>query len=61
MSFVDADIVRLGRMRVLKYVFLFGGRIPEAGIINRRDCQILCNAFDPSWQAFNAVAIWEYH
>jgi hypothetical protein len=61
MGFVNTDIVGLWGARIFKDVFLARRRVPETGIIDGRYAQILRDTFDPSRQAFNAVAIWEYH
>jgi hypothetical protein len=61
MSFVYADVVGFWGMRIFEDIFLFGRGIPETGIVDGRDVQILCDALDPGRQAFNATAIWEYH
>lgn len=61
MSFINTDVVGPRGVRILEDIFLFGRGIPETCIVDGRDVQILRNAFDPSRQAFNAVAIWEYH
>jgi len=55
MGLIDRCVLGLGRARVLEYVCVRLGRVPKAGIINGGDAQVLGDAFDPGWQAFDAL------
>lgn len=53
MSFIDLNARRFGGSLILERIPFRGRRIPKAGIINRRDSQILGNPFDPSRETFD--------
>lgn len=54
-SFVHLGRDRLGRARVLEAIRV--GRVPEAGVVNGRDVEVLSDALDPSWQSVDALAV----
>lgn len=50
-SFVDASTARLCWPGMLEDVALFLGRVPESGVVDGRNRQVLGDAGDPCWDA----------
>lgn len=61
MGLVYPDILGFGWSWMSKFIYLCGGGIPKTSIINRGHVQVLSDAFDPSRDAFNTLARWQYH
>jgi hypothetical protein len=59
MSFVDKDVLWLGRSTVLELILL--GWVPETGFIDWGDRQVLSDTFDPSRKTFDALPGWQDH
>lgn len=54
--FVDAQALGLRRCFVFENISRLGWGIPEAGIIDGRDRDVLCDSLDPSRKAFDPLS-----
>ena len=58
---VDANVVWLGRARVLKLVQVCSRRVPESRVVDWGHVEILGDAPNPGRQSFNSLARWKDH
>lgn len=60
MSLVDSQALGLLRTGVLEAVTFVGGRVPEDGVVDWGDTEILHDALDPCWDSVDAFSVGEY-
>lgn len=56
MCLVYTQAAGLGRCFVLEYISRFRWRVPEAGIIDGRDREVLSDPLNPSRKAFDPLS-----
>lgn len=59
MSLVDTQALGLLGTGVLEVVTFVGGRVPEDGIVDRGDAEILDDALDPCGDSVDAFSVGE--
>lgn len=59
MSFINTETIDFRRAFVLELVFLRW--VPESCVVSGRDSQVLRDALDPDWKAFDPLPGWDDH
>lgn len=59
MSLVDTQALGLLGTGVLEAVAFVGGRVPEDGVVDWGDIEILHDALDPCWDSVDAFSVGE--